>query len=298
MDPISAILSHRRKPALLIGNGINRFHGSQASSWAHLLAVLAKPYDLEPPEEDIDDMSFTEFFDILDLARSDKDARMLQRLVCDELRKWVPSDHHGIIVNWAKRHDVPIVTVNFDETLSKSIDASFHRGSGRKGFSHWYPWKSYFSDREIDLPRHNFAIWHAHGIMRYPRSIRLGLTHYMGSVQRARALVYRGQDSLRARAFRGNASWRGQNTWLDILFFCPLLIFGFACKRDENLLRWLFLERARLHKTQPEFKAKAWFLDTSSNGGLDSKPFFEGVDIEYVCVPDPKDIYKNPMWHS
>ena len=193
MDRISEILSHRRKPALLIGNGINRFKGSHSSSWADLLAELAKPYGLDPPEEGIDDMSFTEFFDILDLAGSDKDARVLQRLVCDQLRKWAPSDHHGTIINWAKRHDVPVVTVNFDETLSRSVNASFHRGSGRKGFSHWYPWKSYFSDREINEPRKNFAIWHAHGIMRYPRSIRLGLTHYMGSVQRARALVYRGE---------------------------------------------------------------------------------------------------------
>ena len=298
MDRISAILSHPRKPALLIGNGINRFQGSQASSWARLLAKLAKPHRLDPPKEDIDDMSFTEFFDILDLARSDKDARKLQRSVCEELRKWVPSDQHGMIVNWAKRHDVPIVTVNFDETLSLSVNASFHRGSGKKGFSHWYPWKSYFSDREIDNPRQNFAIWHAHGIMRYPRSIRLGLTHYMGSVQRARALVYRGPDSLSACAKSGNSSWRGQNTWLDILFFCPMMIFGFACKRDENLLRWLFLERARLHKLRPDLKAEAWFLDTSSDRGLDSKPFFEGVDIKYVCVPDPNDIYKNPTWNS
>ena len=42
MDRISRILGSDPKPALLIGNGINLFHGSGSSSWKDLLATLAK----------------------------------------------------------------------------------------------------------------------------------------------------------------------------------------------------------------------------------------------------------------
>ena len=169
-----------------------------SSSWQELLADLAKPLGLALPNKKRDDMSYAEFFDILDLARPPDADINLQRRVCDLMKSWAPSDHHAMIVGWAKRHRAPIITVNFDENLSKAVDAQYHLPKTRRGFTDWYPWSSYFSDREINDPRRDFAIWLAHGMMRYARSIRLGLTHYMGSVQRARSWVYREENSLRA----------------------------------------------------------------------------------------------------
>jgi hypothetical protein len=64
------------------------------------------------------------------------------------------------------------------------------------------------------------------------------MTDYMGSVDRARAWMYRGDNSL-IRYLQGNsASWRG--------FSSDIAIIGFGFGRDETFLRWLFLERARL----------------------------------------------------
>ena len=307
MDRISRILGTERKPALLIGNGINRFHGSESTSWAALLRTLAKPYGLDSPNTKTDEMSFTEFFDIVDFAGTAKGAsilrqraKVLRQRACHRLKQWTPSDHHRVIVGWARRHGVPIVTVNFDENLSRSIGANFHRGNrgnGSKGFTDWYPWSSYFSDREINAPRNSFAIWHAHGMVRYERSIQLGLTHYMRSLRRADSFVYGRENSLRGFFENGNEIWRGHNTWLDIMFFCPLLVFGFGCNRDESFLRWLFLQRARLHKSRPEMRVKAWFLDTSSKGPT-NKRFFEELDMEYVRVPAFEDIYESPAWRS
>ena len=324
MDRISGILRSDPKPALLIGNGINLFHGSGSSSWQGLLATLAELCDIDPPNFKTDEMSFTEFFDIVDLVKEGKDVGNLKQRVCDGLQHWEPSDQHRVIVLWAKRHGVPIVTVNFDENLSRSIDAEFHLGNkGKKGFTDWYPWSSYFSDREINVPRDSFAIWHAHGMKRYKRSIQLGLTDYMRSVRRADLFVNGRENSLRSLADDCNAGWwRGRDTWLDVIFFRPLLIFGFACNRDESFLRWLFLQRAGLHKSWPEVRVKAWFLDTQSTGRGSGKPgggttgsrrsgtcqripegptnkrFFEELDMEYVQVPKFKDIYENPAWRS
>lgn len=285
----------REKPALLIGNGINRYNSNSSSSWQKLLAELAKKQGLKLSEHDASEMSNTEFFDILDLARPNEDRSNLQEEFCNLMAKWEPRDHHAKIVGWARRHRAPIITVNFDENLSKAMDARFFRRG--EHFSHYYPWSSYFSDREIGGPRSSFAIWHAHGMMRYKTSIRLGLTHYMGSVQRARQWVYR-QNGLRANAKSSTSPWRGSDTWLEVLFFCPLVLLGFGFGKDENFLRWLFLERARLHKLRPNWSVKTWFVEIGATDRKHRRPFLEGLGMEVVTVPQYVHIYENPAWEK
>ena len=285
----------RERPALLIGNGINRYNSSASSSWDELLAVIAKKQGLTLTENEASEMSNTEFFDILDLARPKGDRSSLQEEFCNLMAKWVPAEHHAEMVGWARRHRAPIITVNFDENLSKAVDARFFRRG--EHFTHYYPWSSYFSDRDIGDPRSSFAIWHAHGMMRYKTSIRLGLTHYMGSVQRARPWVY-GRNGLRANAKTNENSWRGSDTWLEVLFFCPLVLLGFGFGKDENLLRWLFLERARLHKLRPDWMAKTWFVDTGATDLERRRPFLEGLGMEVVTVAEYTDIYENPAWQE
>ncbi|MER8441394.1 hypothetical protein NKH36_34055 [Mesorhizobium sp. M1312] len=72
------------------------------------------------------------------------------------------------------------------------------------------------------------------------------MTDYMGSVDRARAWMYRGDNSL-IRYLQGNSvSWRGFHTCLHPFFSSDIAIIGFGFGKDETFLRWLFLERARL----------------------------------------------------
>lgn len=289
---LERILDEER-PALLIGNGVNRYSGNSKSSWDELLAELGKKYGIELTKEEASDISNTEFFDILDLARPNEDRRNLQEAFCNSMSDWRPATHHAEIAGWAMRHHRPIITVNFDENLSRSIGARFFRRGER--FTHYYPWSSYFSDREIFDPKTSFAIWHAHGMVRYSRSIRLGLTHYMGSVQRARSWVY-GRNGLLAKDRSIEGEWRGSDTWLEVLFFCPLLLIGFGFGRDENFLRWLFLERARLHKRRPNESHGTWFVDTVENKRMLRRPFFDGLNIKIISTPNYSDIYENAIW--
>lgn len=246
-------------------------------------------------KEEISEMSNTELFDLLDLARPAEDRSSLQGKFCESMDSWRPARHHKSIVEWAQRHRRPIITVNFDENLSLAVNA---RRRWLGGFTtDYYPWNCYFSDTSVADPKSEFAIWHAHGMMRYKRSIRLGLTHYMGSVQRARLWVY-GGHSLRASAKNEETSWRGTNSWLEVLFFCPLVIFGFSFGKDETFLRWLFLERARLQKTVPAWKVPTWFVDVPKNSSLPRKPFFEGLHMTYVVAESYDEIYENPSWNS
>lgn len=291
---LNQILAGSNKPALLIGNGVNRFEGSAASSWEDLLSQLAARRGLQFNKKTLASMSNTEFFDILDLNAPEEDRTNLQKEFCESLSGWRHSAHHTSIVGWAKRHDRPIITVNFDENLSRSVDAVYFRE--KEGFTDYYPWSSYFSDHKITDARSEFAIWHPHGMQRYSRSVRLGLTHYMGSVQRARARVY-GKNGLRLAAKQDERpSWRSSNTWLEVFFFCPILIVGFGFGKDETLFRWLFLERARIHKIRPDWRQDAWFVDTGGKAAGLHKQFLEGLGIQQISLQDYSAIYEAGGW--
>lgn len=88
MDKLSEVLSHRKRPALLIGNGINRFNGNATSGWEDLLGKLARNHDIQMTNKEAAEMSNTEFFDILDLARPKEDRRSLQGEFCDLMATW------------------------------------------------------------------------------------------------------------------------------------------------------------------------------------------------------------------
>lgn len=285
------------KPALLVGNGINQFNMA-SSSWDALLAKLSAQRNVSFSDDERREMSNTELFDILDLAdrptAETAPDENLQRLFCESMKDWAPAQHHIDIVEWARRHNSPIITVNFDENLSKAIGAKFWRDKDK--FTDFYPWSSYFSEKEITDPKSSFAIWHAHGMMRYPRSIRLGLTHYMGAVQRARSNII-GKGGLIASETGGIQGWGGEKTWLAVLFYCPLLIFGFGFKQDENFLRWLFLERARFHRRFPTRKVKTWYVTrNASPSAIHRKAFFSKLGMEFVTVDNHADIYEADFW--
>ncbi|RLK00685.1 hypothetical protein CLV75_3677 [Ruegeria conchae] len=40
----------------------------------------------------------------------------------------------------------------------------------------------------------------------------------------------------------GDIDWQGSSTWLDIVFFSPVVIFGFTFGKDENFIPvWRYL---------------------------------------------------------
>jgi len=117
----------------------------------------------------------------------------------------------------------------------------------------------------------------------------------MGSVQRARSWVY-GKSGLRQNPQQRISSWSGSQTWLQVLFLSPLMIFGFGFGKDELFLRWLFLERARLHKRLPKWAVQTWFIETGTAQQGRRDAFFEGLGIKRVTVEKYADLYDNPEW--
>jgi hypothetical protein len=240
--------------ALVIGNGINRYDAAKATnSWNDLLLQLAKTHLPAKLHKMPKGVALTEFYDVLELKSSNsKSAKLLQQQFCDLMSSWQPFEHHQRIVRWAMEHNAPILTTNFERVLADAGGCTLQR-SIKGGFTAYYPWENYYGKGAINDPSKEFGIWHINGMERYRQSIRLGLSHYMGSVQRARGWLHRGDDR---RLFSGKdvKSWQGANTWLHVVFNTPLLIFGLGLEENEVFLRWLLIERARYFQKFPKVR--------------------------------------------
>lgn len=223
--------------AWLVGNGPNLNAGIMPS-WKELLENAG---DMTV-QLDIEGLSNTEVYDLVEL-NSTRGHDVKERV--KSLLQIKPSDSlqvHERLMNLARELNVPVLTTNFDEALEKSVQAEIIHLKP-KNMTRFYPWESYYGFEKHDLPTDGFGIWKVHGDVRYKDSIRLGLTDYMGSAERARKLIHNGPD----RLFQGKRQryWKGHTTWLHIWFNRPLVIFGLSYEQDEVFLRWLLIERKR-----------------------------------------------------
>ena len=280
--------------ALVIGNGINRYRTIKGgNSWDELLGDLARIY-LDPLHLEIPrGVSLTEFYDILELAALRiNNNENIQQQFCELMAYWQYQEQHKYIAEWASYYNVPILTTNFEGTIGQSVNCELHR-IGLTGFTRFYPWDSYYGLQNLQSPCDGFAVWHINGMQHYQHSVRLGLTHYMGSVQRARQWIHNEPNRLVAGI--NDNTWRGASTWLQIFFQKPLLIFGLGLNEDEVFLRWLLVERAKYFYAFPEKLKKAWYVysGNENNGKL---LFLNAVGVTPVAVPDYDAIYGSDNW--
>ncbi|MEY8848198.1 hypothetical protein AB9K26_05255 [Psychroserpens sp. XS_ASV72] len=294
-DIQSIIKSNKEDIAFVIGNGINRYaENPNILSWDALLMNLWKRVSDFELDKRPNGISSTEFYDILELENT-KDAN-LQKEVTNLMQDWEPLTHHQNIISRIQALNAPILTTNFEETLAKTFDYKLLRTTS-EGFTDFYPWTTYHGRNQLQSPTDGFGIWYINGMINYHRSIRLGLSHYMGSVERARNLLHKGKSN---RLFSGKnpAQWKGRLTWLHILFNKSLFIFGLSLEENETFLRWLLIERMLYFKKFPERQRKGWYLTKRNESAFDEgKHFFlERVGFQIIEVDDYTDIYKH-IWN-
>ncbi|MNU14861.1 hypothetical protein D3C71_29810 [compost metagenome] len=288
------ILSNRDNIAFIIGNGINRYpNNPHALSWDDLLMQLWDKVALQTLSRRPNGISLTEFYDILELENTRE--LQLQKEVALMLQDWQPSDHHRLITENIFGLNAPLLTTNFEETFSRTLSCSLLR-TETEGFTDFYPWSTYHGLAPLSLPTEGFGIWYINGMINYHRSIRLGLSHYMGSVQRAHAMLYKGQEE---ELHSGDhiLLWKGARTWLQILFGKSLFIFGLGLEENETFLRWLLIERMKFYRKYRDQKRKGWYVCTRGEMNIDAgKRFFlERVGFEIIEAADYKDIYET-IW--
>ena len=244
-------------------------------------------------------IALTEFYDLLVLKSgsgiSDND---LKKELYSLMSKWKPEAHHKEITEWAMHNNSPILTTNFDNTLGNAANCELLKMTHvRKQFTDYYPWICYYGHTDLHDPCIGFGIWHINGMEYYRRSIRLGLTHYMGSVQRARSWIYeRNKDRLFFD--RDSNTWRGNNTWLHVVFNKPLLFFGLGLEQNEIFLRWLLIERARYFRKYPDREKPAWYVHSHDDPGSGKLFFLDSIGIKPVKADNFDEIYGSSTWQN
>lgn len=282
--------------ALVIGNGIHRYGPQPVNSWDDLLLDLAHRHGVDLERMPVG-ASATEMFDVIELHARGRSGELAKDF-CALMRDWEPLPHHKQIVDWCIRHSAPVLTTNFDQVLSEAAGAELMRPKG-EGFTDWYPWHSRYALELFENPCDGFGIWHVNGMANYARSIRLGLTHYMGSVQRTRGWLHRGEDRLFEAKDRER--WAGRLTWVHLVFNKSLLIFGLGLRENEVFLRWLLIERARYFAKFPDRRKPAWYVykhcpkdDTQTGRHF----FLEKIGIQCVEARSYDAIYASHGWRA
>ena len=293
----SILAGNKSDLALVIGNGINRYNNSNAkNSWDAILLGLASRYNVIQENQKLEGISQTEIFDLLQLKKpaSAKQQKSLQEEFCAGMEEWQVFQHHQRIVHWARENATPILTTNFDTVLSRAGDCRLLPEKLTTSFTDYYPWSRYFGNMGLSNPLDGFGIWHINGMQRYRRSIRLGLTDYMGSVERVRGWMHKSSEG---PLFSGKDAhdWPGVSTWLNIVFNKPLLIFGLGLEENEVFLRWLLIERARYFKKFPDRSRKGWYI-YNSDEKMGKLFFLKQLGIKTVKANGYDEVYGEPTW--
>ncbi len=280
-------------PSSSIGNGINRYRDTKKErSWDKLLINLYKKTSglllKKIPKPGV---SYTEFFDILLLLRKKTVSKTtIRKEFINYLEEWELNNHHKFIVDKIKNYNCPILTTNFDELLPKSVDAKvFYTVENRqKGFSDFYPWQCYYSNKKLRSNFDGFAIWFINGMIKYPRSIKLGLGDYLRNFSRANDLLpYKRKKK---------EVFVGKNSWLNHFFNKSLFIFGLGLEEQEIFIRWLLLQRGAYFNLNPRKRKQGWYI---YNDNIDKgKEFFlKSVGIEPIKFINKKYLYED-FWKS
>jgi hypothetical protein len=284
------LLKNKNDIAFVVGNGINRYNNtSKTISWEALLRQLWKKVTGENLAQIPNGISYTEFYDMLTL--NNKKHIGLQQLVAAAMQDWAPQQHHKNIITSIKALQAPILTTNFDTALSQAATASWQKGNN-KSFTDYYPWHGYYSTAALQNPMQGFGIWHINGLCKYPRSIRLGLTHYMGSVAKAKS--YLQNVSPKQIVTNKPFNWQGHNSWLNLIFNKQLIFFGLALEENETFLRWLLIERKKYFNAVGNKTCRAWYIGVASElkNNTGKLFFLEQLGITPIMVADYRTIYE------
>lgn len=212
--------------------------------------------------------------------------------ICSLMRNWNYAPIHRQVSKFALKYNLPILTTNYDDLLAKSICAKSHDFK-HDASSEIFPFSYCFTDLN-NTEYDKFGIWHINGTIHQPKSILIGQTHYMRSVEKIRSLIFP-PNRFNSELFIGN-HWGFctlKNTWINLIFAKHLIIAGLNLGNDEVLLRWLLIERAKYYSLYPSNRKKGWFI-ISNNDRIDSgkEYFLNNIGFEVLRVPDYDSIYK------
>lgn len=222
-------------------------------------------------------------------ALRNKLAKSISRL----MEQWNPQSIHVGVSNFAKHYDIPILTTNYDNLLAKAVNAKF-KNLGKDNVCEAHPLTCCYTTKR-QPSTDTYGIWHINGMIRYPKSILIGLSHYMRAIEYVRNRILP-PNKFDAELFQG-LQWFGKrvaNTWLDIIFRKKIFIFGLALETDEVFLRWLLIERAKFYALYPHHKKEGWYIKSDNETISEGKRYFlNSTGFNIISVPDYSAIYNS-----
>ncbi|MBR0318673.1 MAG: SIR2 family protein [Spirochaetia bacterium] len=290
--------------ALLLGNGINVYKKT-GNSWKELLKKITGDKTEIDYLNNSGAISYPEFFDITVFNKAKRDNKSIQicnsevkNQICMEVKKWEETDLHKDLVKYAESKRIPILTTNYDMTLEKALTLKkkikkrklFYSPLGQ--YKHFrYPWHQYYSDKKIDNSLNSFAIWHIHGFIYYPQSLIIGADDYASIINHAKDYINNKKDGLYA-SLRNNTVWKGNNSWLNIIFHKDLYIIGLSLDSQETGLRWLLIQREKYFRDDEKRRKKTVYVHFDNKDlSAGKKFFFNSLGIEIKQLSSYDDIY-------
>jgi len=295
VNMVKNIINHNKEEiAFLIGNGINH-HFKTSKSWNDVLIELWKNFSFSTMSNIPPGVSLTEVYDLLEIENTNNGKRdfHIQKKVKDIFSSVNTNMNQNIILDKISSINAPLLTTNFDDLIKRSLDLEDYRLKKNK-FTDFYPWGSYFSKKELDLPTDGFGVWHINGMVKYHRSIKLGLSQYMGNVDRARKWIHGNKEDILFTG-KNKIDWPGLYSWLHIIFNRSIFIVGLGLEENEVFLRWLLIERAKYFRQFPDRVKSGWYIQQSNSGNIGRKFFLEKVGFEVIDLDTYNDIYEE-IW--
>lgn len=293
-DRFNRILNNNKNNlAFVVGNGVNRYgYGtSKDIGWETLLLKIWNELSGRTRSEiPVEGISFTEFYDLLSLVERNEIEDIRDRVI-RFFKDFKPAPYHFELQEVFQKWDVPVLTTNFDESLSASLAKKWIND---KLMSLQYPWNAYWSDKKLLSPLDGFAVWHVNGMVSYKNSITLGLTEYINQSSYARGYLHSlpEKDDFNLKDM---PHWKGEGTWLHIIFNCSLCIFGLGLDVNETFLRWLLIERKKYFNMFRDRVKNGWYVCIRGSISDGNKFFLDTLGIEIIELDSYDEVYRKML---
>lgn len=277
--------------AFIFGNGINRHNSLTNSniSWNKMLLDVWDAISMKTLSDIDEGITMTEFYNIMEFEAGS--SKVVRDKTVEIVKSWKPSDYELRLEQKLIDIDCPVLTTNFDVNIEKGLTR--YMMEVKNGFSDYYPWNIYYSNRELNNPLDGFGVWHINGMVDYPRSLRLSLSEYINLTARARRYIHNG-DTIDNFDRKNISQWNGYHTWLHLIFNSNLCIIGLALDEQETFLRWLLIERTKYFSKFRDRKKKGWYVCCEKeNISEGKKMFLDYLGFEVICLPKFKNIYED-----